>query len=75
MRRAGTVVGSAQGLVVVRSGDDSYPDVGATLVNEDLDEVGEVVEVFGPVETPYVAVSPAEEVNPAVLLDDPVYER
>jgi RNA-binding protein len=75
MRRAGTVVGSAQGLLVVSCADDAHPDVGAPLVDENLDDVGEVVEVFGPVEAPYVAVSPSGSVNPAALLDAPVYER
>jgi RNA-binding protein len=75
MRRAGTVVGTAQGLVVVRCDDESFPDVGAVLVDEQLDEVGAVVEVFGPVDRPFVAASPADDALPATLLDAPVYER
>lgn len=75
MRRVGTVVGTAQGLIVVRSTDRSHPDVGTTVVDERLDEVGEVVDVFGPVEQPYVSVSSAASAHPPTLLDDPVYER
>ncbi|MEF8831036.1 MAG: Gar1/Naf1 family protein [Halobacteriales archaeon] len=75
MRRVGTVVGTAQGLLVVRSADRSHPDVGAMVVDEQLDEVGEVVDVFGPVEQPYVSISPADSTHPPTLLEDPVYER
>ena len=74
MRRAGTVVGSAQSLVVVRSGDDSYPDVGTELIDEDLEDVGQVVDVFGPVGRPYLAVVPEAE-NPATLVGRTVYAR
>lgn len=74
MKRAGTVVGTAQGVAVVRSDDDEYPDVGTALVDENLDDVGTVVDVFGPVERPYLAVSPDIE-NPALLVGNPVYGR
>lgn len=75
MQRVGTVVGTAQGLLVVRSPDDSSPDVGTEVVDESLDRIGEVVEVFGPVERPYLAVSPVDGVSAAMLLDAPVYAR
>jgi RNA-binding protein len=73
MRRVGTVTGVAGGLVVVRS-DGDPPTLGTGLVGEDLDALGEVVEVFGPVDRPYVAVAPEGD-PPATLLDGPVYER
>lgn len=74
MRRAGTVVGVAQGVAVVRSGDDEFPAVGTELVDERLDAVGEVVDVFGPVERPYIAVSPSGD-PPVSLVGDVVYAR
>lgn len=74
MRRAGTVVGVAQGVAVVRSGDDEFPAVGTELVDERLDAVGEVVDVFGPVERPYLAVSPAGD-RTVTLVGDVVYAR
>ena len=75
MQRVGSVVGTAQGLLVVRCPDEQPPDVGAAVVDEALDEVGYVVEIFGPVEKPYVAITPNEGVTPALLLDSPVYTR
>lgn len=75
MRRAGTVVGVTQGVAVVRSTDEEFPDVGVELVDERLDAVGSVVDVFGPVTQPYLAVSPP--LNRAVtrLVGDVVYAR
>ena len=74
MRRAGEVVRSAQGLAVVRSAGEDPPEVGATLVDDSLTEVGEVVAVFGPVERPYVAVKPRAE-PVASIVGRPVYTR
>ena len=65
----------AQGLAVARSDGEEYPDVGATLVDESLDEVGRVVDVFGPVERPYLAVTPASGRSPATLLGATLYAR
>jgi RNA-binding protein len=75
MRRAGTVVGTAQSVAVVRNTDDQFPDVGTELVDERLDPVGEVVDVFGPVDQPYLAVSPPPDRTVARLVGDVVYAR
>jgi RNA-binding protein len=75
MRRAGEVVRTAQGVAVVRSPGEQYPDVGSSLVDERLAEIGRVVDVFGPVARPYLAVSPADGVALAPLVGTPVYAR
>lgn len=75
MRRIGEVVRTAQGLAIVRCPDADHPDVGTELVDEDLVDVGQVVDVFGPVSRPYIAVSPAEGVQVATLLGSPLYAR
>jgi RNA-binding protein len=75
VRRLGTVTRIAQGLAVVRCDDDEAPDVGATAVDESLSRVGRVVDVFGPVDRPYLAVSPVEGVTPASLLGTKLYTR
>lgn len=75
MRRAGEVVRSAQGLAVVRCPDGDHPGVGTELVDEDLDAVGTVVDVFGPVDRPFLAVDPPEGVAPASLLGDRAFVR
>ena len=75
MRRAGTVVGTAQSVAVVRNTDEQFPEVGTELVDERLDPVGEVVDVFGPVDQPYLAVSPPPDRAVARLVGDVVYAR
>lgn len=84
MRRAGTVVRIAQGKLVVRlpgpdgsgsgSGPDR-PDIGVTVLDENLETVGRVVDVFGPVDRPYLTVTPVDSVNPPSLLNAPLYVR
>ena len=75
MRRAGEVVRVAHGLAVLRSPDDEYVGIGAQLVDENLDDVGRVVDVFGPVDRPYLALTPAEGVRPATLVGSVLYDR
>jgi len=75
MKRVGEVVRVAQGLAVARVSDDDPPRIGAMVVDENLDEVGRIVDVFGPVARPYVAVSPDDGVDPALLLGEKLYAR
>ena len=75
MRRVGSVERLAQGLAVVRATDETYADIGASLVDDELTSVGKVVDVFGPVERPYMAVSPASGVHLPALLGSPLYAR
>jgi RNA-binding protein len=75
MKRVGEVVRTAQGLAVLRCPDDDHPDLGTAVVNQDLQSVGRVVDVFGPVERPYVAVSPKGTVDLPLLLGTKLYAR
>ena len=73
MKRVGEVVRVAQGLAIARSDGDEHPDIGTEAVDEALEEVGRVVDVFGPVSRPYVAVT--TEDDPALLLGKTLYAR
>ncbi|WP_255150029.1 H/ACA ribonucleoprotein complex subunit GAR1 [Halorarius halobius] len=75
MKRVGDVVSTAQGLLVARCPADEHPDIGAPVIDENLDSVGRVVDVFGPVERPYVAVTPASGVVPDAMLGQKLYAR
>ena len=75
MRRVGSVERLAQGLAVVRAPDEEYAAIGTALVDEQLQSVGEVVDVFGPVDAPYMAVSPGERVHLPTLVGSPLYAR
>jgi RNA-binding protein len=75
MKRAGTVVRTAQGVAVVRCPDEEHADIGDSTVDEALETAGRVVDVFGPVEHPYLAVTPADGRRLADLLGETLYVR
>ena len=74
MRRIGEVARIAAGTLVARSPDGTYPEIGTDVVDERLDPIGRVVDVMGPVERPYVVITPEGE-PPVTLLNEPVYAR
>jgi RNA-binding protein len=74
MKRIGETVRLAQGKLILRSPDESYPDLGTDVVDENLDAVGTVVSVFGPVARPYLAVVPDRD-QAALLVGSPLYAR
>jgi RNA-binding protein len=58
--------------------DDEEPDfprIGTEIVDDSLSRVGRVVDVFGPVERPYLAVSPDDGVDPAALVGSRLYAQ
>ena len=73
MKRVGEVIRVAQGLAIVRSPDEEHPDIGTPVVDQTLSKAGRVVDVFGPVERPYLAVSATG--SPAELLGTVLYAR
>jgi RNA-binding protein len=75
MRRVGTVVRTAQGLAIARSPAADHPDLGEPVVDEQLTDVGRVVDVMGPTARPYVVIRPAADRSPAALLDLKLYVR
>lgn len=74
MYRVGSVVRTAQGLLILRSDDDNA-DIGTMVLNDSLDTVGRVVDVFGPVDRPYVAVTPDDGVHAPALVGSALYAR
>jgi RNA-binding protein len=88
MRRAGEAVRAAGGLVLLRVPEDAVadpgavdrdhpdlpgvPGIGTELVDDSLTTVGRVVDVFGPVSRPYLAVA-TDRREPAALLGDRLY--
>lgn len=75
MKRVGEVVRTAQGLAIARCSDREVPDIGASVLDESLDTAGRIVDVFGPVERPYVAVSPRSGVVVDTMLGTKLYTR
>ncbi|MFC4358837.1 H/ACA ribonucleoprotein complex subunit GAR1 [Halobium salinum] len=75
MQRLGTVSRTAQGLAIVRAPEGSTPDIGTMAVDESLSTVGRVVDVFGPVDHPYLAITPNSGVHLPELLGQKLYAR
>lgn len=76
MRRVGEVVRTAGGVAVVRVPPDEDPvDIGTMVVDDSLSTVGRVVDVFGPVARPYVAVTPNDSIALTELLGKALYAR
>lgn len=75
MLRAGTVVRAAGGVAVVRSANSEPPAIGTPTVDERLDDTGDIVDVFGPVDNPYLAISPPADRPPGSLVGDVLYIR
>ncbi len=75
MDRVGTVTKFSQGLLVVRSDSVAYPSLGTAVIDEQLEEVGTIVDVIGPVDRPFVIVSPLDKSNMEPLLNQRIYTR
>ncbi|WP_436923097.1 H/ACA ribonucleoprotein complex subunit GAR1 [Halosimplex amylolyticum] len=75
MRRVGEVVRIAQHLAIVRAPDADHVDIGTPVVDENLDGLGRVVDVFGPVDRPYLAVTTDDDVHAPALVGTPLYAR
>ncbi len=73
MQKAGPVVRIAQGLLIVEAPAESVPSIGTQVVDENIEEVGRVVDVFGPTSKPYLAITPGEDVHAPALLNDTLY--
>ena len=56
--------------IIVKS--EQAPRIGSEVVDENLDVVGKVFDIIGPVSAPYAVVKPTVR-EPAKLLDKPVY--
>lgn len=75
MRRAGIAVTATQGVLVLERESGDPPSIGTAVVDESLDRIGKVVDVIGPVEQPYLVVSPESSAETARLLGEILYIR
>ncbi len=75
MERLGTVHRVTSNLLILKAAAADPAPIGSTAIDENLDTIGRVVDVFGPVDEPYLAVHPTETVNTATLVQSPLYWR
>jgi RNA-binding protein len=75
MQRAGSVSNVAQGVAIVQCQGSEHPGLGAPVIDENLDTIGRVVDVFGPTDQPLLAITPAGGVALPSLLGTVLYYR
>ena len=74
MRRLGKVLHiSNRGSIIIRT--EKTPPVGrqAIVMDKKAQEVGTIIDVFGPVKFPYVAIKPNRGYNPQKLVGQMLY--
>ncbi|MFW9835530.1 MAG: H/ACA ribonucleoprotein complex subunit GAR1 [Candidatus Thorarchaeota archaeon] len=74
MRRLGKVLHiSKRGSIILRT--DKTPPVGSRsiVLNKKAQEVGTIIDVFGPVKEPYVAIRPKRDLDTSKLVGQMLY--
>jgi RNA-binding protein len=74
MRRLGEVLHvSKRGSIILRT--DKTPPIGkqAIVLDKKANRIGNVIDVFGPVSSPYVAIRPFKDVETESLLGQVLY--
>jgi len=76
MRRLGVVLHcSGQRNLIVRVEGSKLPSVGSEIITRENKKLGSVVDIFGPVSRPYVAVKLRKKIDPLTLVGKRVYMR
>ncbi len=75
MVRVGTVAHICQRLAIVPIDADEPPRIGTIVVDQELQRVGRIVDIFGPVRAPYAAISPRDQETGVALVGQRVYAR
>ena len=74
MRRLGEVIHvSKRGSIILRT--DKTPPIGkqAVVLDKKANRIGNVIDVFGPVASPYVAIRPFKETKTELLVGQVLY--
>ena len=71
MQRLGRISNvSPSGNVIVKT--ENPPKIGSEVVDENLNVVGKIFDIIGPVSSPYAVIKPSVK-EPAKFVDKPVY--
>lgn len=76
MRRLGKVLHvSKRGSLILRT--DKTPPIGpkALVLDKEANKIGTILDVFGPVNNPYVSIRPYEGIDPYKLVGHLLYLR
>ncbi len=71
MQRLGLVLHISPSRNIITKAENT-PEIGETVVDENLKSIGKVFDIFGPVSSPYVAVRPSIH-EPEKLTDKTLY--
>ncbi len=72
LKRIGIVVQTTKsGTIIVKS--KFTPKEGAWAIDAALKKIGKIIEVFGPVKAPYVAIKPYAQIDIQKLKGKPLY--
>lgn len=75
MRRAGVARHVTQGMLLLECDASEPPSIGTVVVDEELTRVGEIVDVIGPTDAPFLVVAPVEAETAAAALGNRLYRR
>lgn len=75
MRRIGTVTDIAQRRYVLRAFEGVDPVIGTSVIDAELETIGRVVDVIGPVDRPYLVLDPTETEPDPAMIGKRVYSR
>ncbi|MHC1631527.1 MAG: H/ACA ribonucleoprotein complex subunit GAR1 [Methanotrichaceae archaeon] len=76
MDRLGTILHIVQNKLIVRGESKKsakLPKINSVVVNRKLVKIGRVFDVFGPVDNPYIVVSPYRKVDASVHVGKKLY--
>ncbi len=76
MRRLGKVLHiSKRGSIILRT--DKTPSAGSksVVLDKKSQEIGVIIDVFGPVKEPYVAIRPKQDIDASKLVGQMLYLR
>jgi rRNA processing protein Gar1 len=62
---------SSQNHIILRA--SFPPSIGAQVVNESNSIIGKVIDVFGPVDKPFISIKPSSSINPSAILEETLF--
>lgn len=75
MRRLGSLERLSQGKGIAVLNTETPPNIGETVVDETLTEIGTIVDIIGPTAAPYAVITPNDSVDLIEHLDAKLYLR
>ena len=75
MHRVGIAESVVQNLLIALSSESAQLEIGEEVIDESLTHIGRIVDIFGPVSRPYVAITPHSDLPLGRYLGAKLYAR